>query len=278
MLNATAVAPVRATKTTARPKVAPYATPSKPSLSEGDQLALQAAAIVGKLVQSVVEGPHGSDFAGFDEVNEADSIFLTLAQWNDTDGHERFEDDTIHDLLAQASVSLAKAFAEVLGAENCDAGERLERAVLLEAAHDRMVSLTSAIDGLPSTLESLRAMTTFAGARQYRDRPAPPIRRVDEPSQSQAGYRHSPRDIQSVFETLATQCEAVRDFSVDIRSRLQGESGSVVEACNDLTIVQHMVAFMGSMCEEMRGSADAVIGGPAAWGTMDGIESIGGAA
>lgn len=278
MSNATAVAPQRATKATARTKVVSPATPSKPSLSEADQFALQAAAIVGKLVQSVVEGPRGSSFSGFDELVAADSIFLMLAQWNEPDGHERYPDDTIQDLLAQASVNVAKALSRVLGADDCDAGERLERAVLLEAAHDQMGLLTSAIDGLPGTLERLRALTTFAGVRQYRDRPTPPIRRVDEQSQLQAGYHHRPGDIQTVFETLATQCEAVRDFSVDIRSRLQGDSGSVVEACNDLIIVQHMVAFMGSMCEEMRGGAGAMIGGPAAWATMDGIQDIGGAA
>ncbi|KJA11311.1 hypothetical protein RP29_06210 [Acidovorax temperans] len=229
-------------------------------------------------MQTVAEGRHGTSFPGFDEVVEADSIFLTLAQWNDPDGHERFEHDTIHSLLAQAHVSVAQALSKVLNAEDCHAGERLERAVLLEAALDQLTLLTRAVDGLPGTLEALRVLTTFAGARQFRDRPQPPIRRVDEPSKSQAGYRHSPRDIQAVFETLATQCEAVRDFCVDIRSRLQGDSGSVVEACNELTIVQHMVAFMGSMCAEMSGCAGGLVGGPSAWAAMTSIEAMGDAA
>ncbi|MBB6577970.1 hypothetical protein HNP33_002038 [Comamonas odontotermitis] len=39
--------------------------------------------------------------------------------------------------------------------------------------------LHAALSGLPAILEDLRALTTFAGAKPFRDRPTPPIRRVE---------------------------------------------------------------------------------------------------
>jgi hypothetical protein len=179
--------------------------------------------------------------------------------------------------VQEAFFYAAGACAGALAIEQRDHPSARHRYQLIDTAYQVLNNAGLSYD-CELNANDVAAAAIDAGARQFRDRPTPPIRRVDEPSQPQAGYRHSPRDIRAVFETMATQCEAVRDFSVDIRSRLQGDSSSVVEACNDLIIVQHMVAFMGSMCEEMRGGVGVMIGGPAAWATMDGIEAIGGAA
>jgi hypothetical protein len=93
----------------------------------------------------------------------------------------------------------------------------------------------------------------------------------------QATYRHRAGDIETVFETLAVQCEALRRFSADIQARLQ-DKGSITQAGNDLTIIQHMAALMGSICEEMGCGTGNFIGGPASWATKDGIEAIEGVA
>lgn len=53
----------------------------------------------------------------------------------------------------------------------------ISAAGLLEHADQFAQRLFSAIGGLPGTLEDLRALTTYAGAKPYRSRPTPPIRR-----------------------------------------------------------------------------------------------------
>lgn len=247
-----------ATKAPTRPKAAPSAAPTKPQPSEADRLALQAAAIAATLVQTVAEGRHGSSFAGFDEVVEADSIFLTLAQWNDPDGHERFEHDTIHGLLAQASVSIAQALSKVLGAEDCHAGERLERAVLLEAAHDRLTLLTSAIDGLPGTLEGLRVLTTLAGARQFRDRPSPPIRRVEEESDVTGPSALTRKQLLCVLEVAASNLATIDNILMQAQTETESFALSgLVDAAQALT------RHCGGMVDTAAGAA--ILGGHDRW-------------
>lgn len=258
MSNATAVAPERATKAPARPKVVSPATPSKPSLSEADKLALQAAAIAGKLVQSVVEGPRGSSFSGFDELVVADSLFLTLAQWNEPDGHERYANDTIPDLLAQASVNVAKALSGVLGTDDCDAGEQLERAVLLEAAHDHMGLLTSAINGLPGTLESLRALTTFAGVRQYRDRPSPPIRRVEDDAEDMGRSALTRKQLLCVLEVAANNLSTIN--TILMLAQEEPESFAVAGL---IDAAQALTRHCGGMVDTAAG--EAILGGHDRW-------------
>lgn len=261
MSNATAVAPVRATKAPPRAPKAPATAP-----------AAQA-------------GPETSPFTA-DEALVAATMGEQLTSICDS----RWQDMTVYttQLLELAIASLSEvgdgvdvfnsAAAAVYGALSTERADRPSSPVIPEM-EQAFAALNSAALGYGFAEGECEALANGirAGQRQFRDRPTPPIRRAGEPSQSQAGYRHSPRDIRAVFETMATQCEAVRDFSIDIRSRLQSESSSVVDACNDLTIVQHMVAFMGSMCDEMSGGAGTLIGGPAAWATMDGIAAMGGA-
>ncbi len=265
MSNATAAAPERATKAPSRAKATPSSAPAETpgptapdtsSSTEDERLVINT---LREQLQQIYDLHWGQIYLYSNE--------LLLA------GVEALEN------VDDSSTALHRAAALTYGALTMQKVERPGSAEIsvIEAV---FTSLNSAAISYGFSEEGCVALANGirAGQRQFRDRPAPPIRRVEEPSQSQAGYRHSSRDTRAVFETLATQCEAVRDFSVDIRSRLQSDSSSVVEACNDLTIVQHMIAFMGSMCEEMHGGAGTLIGGPAAWATMDGIEAIGGAA
>lgn len=266
MTNATAVAPERATKAPARPKAKGTPSPTvttqaasqvPPANLTDDELLVMKT--LREQLQQIYDLHWGQIHIYSNE--------LLLA------GVEALSN------VADSSDALHRAAALTCGAISMQKAERpgSEATAVIEAVYTALnsasISYGFSEEGCVALANGIRA-----GQRQFRDRPTPPIRRADEPSQSQAGYRHSPRDIQAVFETLATQCEAVRDFSVDIRSRLQGDSGSIVEACNELTIVQHMVAFMGSMCAEMSGCAGGLVGGPSAWATMTSIEAMGDAA
>jgi len=55
-------------------------------------------------------------------------------------------------------------------------------AALLEFIDTLAARLHTAIAGLPGTLEDLRALTTFAGIKTFRDRPIPPIQPTTAPA------------------------------------------------------------------------------------------------
>ncbi len=272
----------RATKAPARQKAAPSPAPTAPPMSESDKLALEAAQVLVGILGNLLHPSYGSSLHHLRNLHleEADHLLNLLVAPEDQ--MRDVEDPVAGDILGH----LDHISSELEAAEElvllCDIpgyvpSEQALATAVISFANDFAERLFLAYKNLPGSLADLRTLTTSAGARQFRDRPTPPIRRTDEPAETQAGYRHHPRDIQLVFETLSTQSEAARDFCVDIRARLQGSNCSVAEACNDLTILQHLVAFMGATAEEMSGMGD-FIGGPASWATMDGIEAIGGAA
>lgn len=175
---------------------------------------------------------------------------------------------------AEAFSSAAAISAAALAYDRAEQPSAIERHAMLESV---LSTLDSAFLSYGCDLEPCEALAIGirAGAHLSREQyppPAPPSVNL-HPS---AGYRHQADDIELVFETLAAQCEALREFSADIQTRLQ-DKGSIRQAGNDLTIVQHMAAFMGSICEEIGCGTGNFIGGPASWATKNGIEAIGGA-
>ncbi len=80
-------------------------------------------------------------------------------------------------------------------------------AALLEHIDQYAERLHSAIAGLPGTLEDLRALTTFAGIKTFRDRPTPPIRRVE---QAPPGKTHA--QLRRVLEFVAQQAGNVNEM------------------------------------------------------------------
>lgn len=281
MTDCTVAAPVRATKAPARSKAAPSPAPTQPPLSEGNRLAIEAAEVLQGMVGHVLyadhDKPRNLQNSHLDRVDDLLNL-LVNPEDIDRETHDPARGD-VHEHLAHISAEMESALEVMQLADlpNYGPSEHAVFTAVIECGFNFADRLFLAYRGLPGTLEDLRTLTTSAGARPHRDRPTPPIRRTDESAETQAGYRHRARDIQQVFETLSTQSEAARDFCIDIRARLQGSNSSVVEACNDLTILQHLVAFMGATAEEMSGMGN-FIGGPASWATMDGIEAIGGAA
>ena len=266
-----------ATKAPARKKSAPAVTVPvvAPQQSEADQLLSKAARVIGALIVPLTNCYPWNIYSGWDQVNAADDQLMDLGktaeEWTAT-GEEGPQPSNI-ELIMAASGNLNAAQAELLNADDFDANERLLVVTLITNAIPLVARLHEAYAGLPGSIEDLRALTTFAGARPHGDRPMPPIRR--EPESAQATHLHHAKDVQTVFETLATQALTLRDFLLDARTKLDTNKGTV-RAANDMLVAQHLAAFIGSMADEMGGGR--YIGSPASWATMDGIEPIGGAA
>lgn len=152
---------------------------------ESVALVHQVATIVQTLVMSVT-------FDGADiprqlhniHFGEAEHLLgrLLAPECHEQDSSDPAEDD-IHDHLALISSELEAAF-EVMDTRPIPgmpvAVHTMLAATTLHASNlaDR---LWAAYRDLPRTMDDLRALTTYAGAKPFRDRPQPPIRRVEQP-------------------------------------------------------------------------------------------------
>lgn len=87
-------------------------------------------------------------------------------------------------------------------------------AALLDHIDQYAERLHAAIASLPGTLEDLRTLTTFAGIRTFRDRPTPPIRRVEQappPGKTHAQQRR-------VLEFVAQQAGTVNELLMQMQA------------------------------------------------------------
>ncbi|WP_404299823.1 hypothetical protein [Alicycliphilus denitrificans] len=181
MTNCTVAAPVRATKAPARKKAVPALPPTKPFQSEGDVLALQVAEMLQTLVMDVVYD-HNNGHRGLQNshLNEVDHLLGRLLA---PDYHERNGDDPAEgDILGHlAEIRCELEFALDLLDEREMPGITVPVQVILvnttRHASDLANRLFLAYRGLPGTIEHLRALTTYRGAKPFRGQPNPPIQR-----------------------------------------------------------------------------------------------------
>ncbi|GAB2731682.1 hypothetical protein [Comamonas sediminis] len=125
-------------------------------------------------------------------------------------------------------------------------------AALLEHIDQYAERLHAAIAGLPGTLEDLRALTTFAGIKTFRDRPTPPIRRVepvDHPKSvpaAQAGRAgqmlalQCTWDIEGVAEEIAKIADRIDDYGA-----LTAEALLRCYALRILVLNGQLMSFLG---------------------------------
>jgi hypothetical protein len=105
--------------------------------------------------------------------------------------------------------------------------------------------LHQAIAGLPSTLEDLRALTTFAGIKTFRDRPTPPIRRVEQappPGKTHAQQRR-------VLEFVAQQAGTVNELLM----QMQADSKISYESQVLLGGAQALTQYIGAAADDALG-------------------------
>lgn len=266
-----------ATKAPARAKAAPTPTlPNNVGASEGRPewltLALQHVRSLSDMLYALIDADEKADGLIQELVEHAEASLCDM--WAADSYINVTTDGVIWSQMTKVLTMLEGAwYAAEYGPLDYPPGIH---EVVIPAAIARARLLVEALQTAPedlSLLHKLDSVDVIAGARRFNDQPRPPIRR--EPESARATHRHHAKDIQTVFETLATQALTLRDFLLDARTELEANGGTV-RAANDMLVAQHLAAFIGSMADEMGGGR--YIGSPASWATMDGIVPIGGAA
>lgn len=186
MVNPIADAHVRATKAPARAKAAPRHPPTKAPATidgEAEQLVRKAAQQISSILAPITNcWPWGSDrVPGSMHIAEADGLLVDLAttseQWAaNCEGPQRF----VPDLLQQSLEELGYAATMLDKDSTGQAGEKVALKLLVHHALEAVRELRAAYLGLPGTWEDLRAQPAFSSMRPFRDRPQPPIRRVEQ--------------------------------------------------------------------------------------------------
>ncbi|MBV7460637.1 MULTISPECIES: hypothetical protein [unclassified Acidovorax] len=176
MSNATAVAPERATKATSRAKTklapAPVIAPAAPAtraITEDESLVVQTMA---EQLQAI-----------YDMHNEQMSI-------NGSELLQAAADDLVS--LPNCDSALYRAVAMVYGAIAVERAERPGSPAIapLLVVHQSLRTASHGYgleqDGCEAMAEGIRA-----GLRQFQERPTPPIRRADGPTDGQGPYNHA---------------------------------------------------------------------------------------
>lgn len=132
-------------------------------------------------------------------------------------------------------------------ATDADLHIAISASALLAHAQQLAHRLHAAIAGLPGTLEDLRALTTYAGAKPYRDRPTPPIRR--EPAASQEPGKLSRAQLQLFMEQIAGGLSTANDILMMAQS---GDEEYV--RTRSLNAGQLMVQSLGAIADHACGS------------------------
>lgn len=106
-------------------------------------------------------------------------------------------------------------------------------AAVLEHIDQYAERLHAAITGLPSTLEDLRALTTFAGIKTFRDRPTPPIRRVEQAPPPGKTHAQQRRVLEFVAQQAGTVNELLMQMQTD--SKISYESQVLLGGAQAIT-------------------------------------------
>lgn len=117
-------------------------------------------------------------------------------------------------------------------------------AALLEHIDQYAERLHTAIADLPGTLEDLRTLTTFAGIRTFRDRPMPPIRRIEPPP---PGKTHAQQ--RRILEFVAQQAGTVNELLM----QMQADSKIGYESQVMLGGAQAITQYIGAAADDALG-------------------------
>ncbi|CAN7705608.1 hypothetical protein LJR066_005736 [Acidovorax sp. LjRoot66] len=187
MSDAIADAPVRANRAPTRPKAvaAPAPAPQAQAIKEDSEATLLVRTIAGHINDLLIPISSNwpweiSSVPGREHIIEADSqlcdLWKTEAEWAAVDLPAR---PALSDHMSQIAGLLHRAL-ESLSAPAEFPCRALAAQLLVENAARLMARLQAAYDGLPGTMDELRELATFAGARHHREQPRPPIRRTPD--------------------------------------------------------------------------------------------------
>lgn len=276
MSNATAVAPERATKAPKRGKAAPAPAPAaqkqaRPPLSEDDYRAIAIGSQICSLLMPIVDGPFGVDrVIGFHHISDAEShawdLYKIEEEWTE-DGPP----PTVHDLVLLIHSHLHLAMAEIEASQDTSNAPMMYCVRLLVGEALQFArELQDAYLGLPATSASLAALTNKlqqpataaavieAGARQFRDRPAPPIRRMEEESEITGHRALTRKQLLCVLEVAASNLSAINN----ILKLAQDEPASFALS-GLVNAAQALTRHCGGMVDAAAGAA--ILGGHDDW-------------
>ncbi|MFA9287751.1 hypothetical protein ACCQ08_23425 [Comamonas sp. SY3] len=128
-------------------------------------------------------------------------------------------------------------------------------AALLEHIDGFAAHLHQAIAGLPGTIEDLRTLTTFAGIKTFRDRPTPPIRRIEQAPPP--GKTHA--QLRRILEFVAQQAGTVNELLM----QMQTDSQIRYESQVLLGGAQAVTQYIGAAADDALGGY--VVGGFERW-------------
>lgn len=276
MSNATAVAPERATKAPKRGKAAPAPAPAaqkqaRPPLSEDDYRAIAIGSQICSLLMPIVDGPFGVDrVIGFHHISDAESHAWDLhsieKEWTE-DGPP----PTVHDLVLLIHSHLHLAIAEIGASQDTSNAPMMYCVRLLVGEAFQLArELQEAYLGLPATRASLAALTNKlqqpgtaataieAGARQYRDRPTPPIRRVEDDSEDMGRSALTRKQLLCVLEVAASNLATIDNILMQAQTEPDSWALSgLVDAAQALT------RHCGGMVDTAAGAG--ILGGHDRW-------------
>lgn len=223
----------------------------KPQLqNEAEQLQASALQILGfmcsELAETGLDDIPGAALAAYD----ADSVVFVLRNPDEIDEPigVLVALELLHQHLDQTALCLEAA-------TGLDLPIAIHAIGLVDHIDQFAKRLQAAISGLPATLEDLRALTTFAGAKPFRDRPTPPIRRVER---SDDELKDTPvHEAGRTGKLLALQC--TWDISV-VAEEVAKMGDWIVEADSPATL-EGLLRCYGLRIQALNGQVMAYLDG-----------------
>ncbi len=244
-MNATAEAPTRPKNTRKPEKSAEAVTPAPAHRSESEELQAQALNILMCISSDLSEAGlfdiPGAENAAITAVN----IAYDLCHPDECESPRQPLDGIalIRHHLESVGTCLGAAPSELVPTAISAAG-------LQEHADQFAQRLFAAIGGLPATLEDLRVLTTYAGAKPYRNRPTPPIRR--NPAATLEPGQLSRAQLQLFIEQVA---DGLRTTNQTLKMAQTSDEAWQRQSCLDAG--QLMVQSLGAIADHASGSTIA---------------------
>lgn len=258
MSNDATLAPARKTAT---PQAAQKSAPARNSdvaATEADALAKKAAA---SLFYTVLNTTH----CGTEERYRCPHLDRAVRILGHLEGSvaDELEDipgldaSSLADMLSHINNNLELA-REQFNPDACtSAGEAAFVSMLIDHAEDFSGRLCVAYAKAKHDLGELRAMTTYAGAKPFRDRPTPPIRREPEAAQ-EVGVTFSRAQLAAVLEVVAGNMATLGSILA-----MALTSDGEWERLNLISAAQSITTSVGSVAAHAVG--DSVIGDIGRW-------------
>ncbi len=209
-MNAIIAPPASEAKRSPAREQAKHSDPVPARLTEAERLQMEALQILHYLCTELAQAelrdmPHARA-----EAIECDTVLFNLLNPEESDSPQIGALESLVMLRQQVQ----NTFACLEAASGPTVPVDIASAALLEHIDGFAAQLHPAIAGLPGTLEDLRALTTFAGIKTFRDRPTPPIRRVEQappPGKTHAQQRR-------VLEFVAQQAGTVNELLMQMQA------------------------------------------------------------